>query len=466
MFVKKINKIALIFALFIFLIPGFALARDCSHCWCYISETDSCQHFTNESGSGNEPITDDIQCKNYCYNRSTDTESWLAKHCDDNYIDWNQSSGDICYQKTTTSGQDAESMPEEEYQFTEIEPRLSVPDFNVKFSDIAVTREGGRTVLNASYLAEYIAAIYQYMVGIATILAIVMIMYGGFRWITAAGNPETIGRAKDTIVSAIIGLAIALGSYTILNLVNPELVFLKPLELTAVDRAAADWSPLDSGIIAENQQYQAEIKAGGASPPDEYGNNNIPYFAQWTGGWEDDYCGPDPGNEDCRDISGNGCRLSSYAMVLKYYFPDQEIDPGVVSKYGGCACNAKPNSENFHKGPWGPVQSEKVDIQEAKELVNEGKPIVILCRPCVGLNKNRKAGRNYKGHYMVLTGYDSTNNEFTVNDPGSNPNKRITYMTPDMMSNPCEYANLSDPAIKGRCAKSLANPMLYYIHPQ
>ena len=119
--------------------------------------------------------------------------------------------------------------------FNAIEPRLSIPEISLKFSAY-VTEEGGKKYINVPYLAEYIAAIYQYMVGVATILAIVMIMYGGFRWVTAAGDSGKIGEAKKTITGAVVGLAIALGSYTILNLINPGLVGFKALRLAIVSR--------------------------------------------------------------------------------------------------------------------------------------------------------------------------------------------------------------------------------------
>jgi hypothetical protein len=164
---------------------------------------------------------------------------------------------------------------EVEYEYYEgaVEPNLSVPDFNVKFSDIVVAEQDGQKTISVPYLAEYIAAIYQYMVGIATILAIVMIMYGGFRWITAAGNPETIGRAKDTIVSAIIGLAIALGSYTILNLINPNLVEFKALSLISIEKEAFDtanfhpdeYDDISAEVLAmtTDEQWQCVIETFG-----------------------------------------------------------------------------------------------------------------------------------------------------------------------------------------------------------
>ncbi|MEK7516486.1 MAG: hypothetical protein AAB562_02720, partial [Patescibacteria group bacterium] len=66
-------------------------------------------------------------------------------------------------------------------------------------------------------LGQYLSILYNYLIGIAGVLATVMIMVGGVRWLLAAGDPGKIGAAKETIGSAVIGLALALGSFLLLN---------------------------------------------------------------------------------------------------------------------------------------------------------------------------------------------------------------------------------------------------------
>ncbi len=54
--------------------------------------------------------------------------------------------------------------------------------------------------------------------GVLSFLGVVFlcsIVYGGFLWMTAAGNEERIKKAKQIISNASIGLAIALGAYAI-----------------------------------------------------------------------------------------------------------------------------------------------------------------------------------------------------------------------------------------------------------
>jgi len=70
----------------------------------------------------------------------------------------------------------------------------------------------------------YIQAIYKLTIGIAGVLAVLMIVTGGLEYISSAANPNLKASAKTRIWSAIGGLLIALTAYLILNTINPDLV--------------------------------------------------------------------------------------------------------------------------------------------------------------------------------------------------------------------------------------------------
>jgi len=55
-----------------------------------------------------------------------------------------------------------------------------------------------------------------YIVGI---IAVIMIIWGGIRYITSGGDSKKVTDAKNTILYAIIGLVIAVLSYAIVNFV-------------------------------------------------------------------------------------------------------------------------------------------------------------------------------------------------------------------------------------------------------
>ncbi|MFH1745212.1 MAG: pilin [bacterium] len=61
------------------------------------------------------------------------------------------------------------------------------------------------------------------------IVAVVIILYGGFLWMTAAGNEDRSTKAKDLIIAGVIGMVIIMAAFMIVswvfrqsgNLINP-----------------------------------------------------------------------------------------------------------------------------------------------------------------------------------------------------------------------------------------------------
>jgi hypothetical protein len=59
------------------------------------------------------------------------------------------------------------------------------------------------------------------LVGVAFL---VLMVYGGFTWMTARGEDAKIDQAKETISAAIIGLVLIVGAYAITNFVTEKLI--------------------------------------------------------------------------------------------------------------------------------------------------------------------------------------------------------------------------------------------------
>jgi len=51
------------------------------------------------------------------------------------------------------------------------------------------------------------------------IIAVVIMLFGGFKWMTAAGNEDKVAEAKKLIAAGIIGLIIILSAFLIVNFV-------------------------------------------------------------------------------------------------------------------------------------------------------------------------------------------------------------------------------------------------------
>ena len=64
-----------------------------------------------------------------------------------------------------------------------------------------------------------IANVIQVILGFLGIVAVVMIVLAGFKWMTAGGNQTGVDEARKLLMSAVIGLVIILGAYGIANFV-------------------------------------------------------------------------------------------------------------------------------------------------------------------------------------------------------------------------------------------------------
>jgi len=60
-----------------------------------------------------------------------------------------------------------------------------------------------------------VANIINVAMGLLGIVAVLIILLGGFKWMTAMGNEDNIKKAKQLIVAGIIGLIIILSAYAI-----------------------------------------------------------------------------------------------------------------------------------------------------------------------------------------------------------------------------------------------------------
>ncbi len=75
-------------------------------------------------------------------------------------------------------------------------------------------------------LFTFLNYIFSISIGVAAILAVIMITIGGFKYMTGNSIPGLSG-AKDQIQNAIVGLLIVLTSILILGFINPEIVTLR-----------------------------------------------------------------------------------------------------------------------------------------------------------------------------------------------------------------------------------------------
>lgn len=64
---------------------------------------------------------------------------------------------------------------------------------------------------------DLIGRIIKALLGLSGSAALLMFVYGGFQYLTSAGDPAKVKKGKETLVNAVIGLVIIFGSFIIVN---------------------------------------------------------------------------------------------------------------------------------------------------------------------------------------------------------------------------------------------------------
>jgi heme/copper-type cytochrome/quinol oxidase subunit 2 len=71
---------------------------------------------------------------------------------------------------------------------------------------------------------EIAAGVINVIMGFLGIVAVVIILIGGFKWMTASGNEDKVQEAKNLIIAGIIGLVIILAAFAIAKFVLEQLL--------------------------------------------------------------------------------------------------------------------------------------------------------------------------------------------------------------------------------------------------
>ncbi len=99
------------------------------------------------------------------------------------------------------------------YKYLDVQPDPS----GLNGCHIIMTDAHHQFVLNNIWLIGF--AVVEALLRIAAILAIGYVVYGGVQYVTSQGEPDRTQKARSTIINAIIGLVIAVGSATLVSFI-------------------------------------------------------------------------------------------------------------------------------------------------------------------------------------------------------------------------------------------------------
>ena len=128
---------------------------------------------------------------------------------------------------------------------------------------------GDAPIKETANIGVYLEGIFKLGIGIASVLAVLMITIGGLQYMTS-DKVQLITDAKTTIISALWGLVLVLASFLLLQTINPNLVNfnlnLKPVLFVAPAPGQSAWKGGCSMFISDSTgTYYLNGKAHGNS---------------------------------------------------------------------------------------------------------------------------------------------------------------------------------------------------------
>jgi len=107
---------------------------------------------------------------------------------------------------------------------------------------------------------DKIASIINILLGFVGIVAVIYIIFAGFKWMTAEGNEEQIKQAKATIKNAVIGLGIVFLAFVIINFITKSLIdVVKNNETTESTTRPCEWTYDGINFCKEKTKVQCDI---------------------------------------------------------------------------------------------------------------------------------------------------------------------------------------------------------------
>jgi len=113
-----------------------------------------------------------------------------------------------------------------------------IPNISIPGSDFLKAEKG--VCINSDSIGYYIVALYKYGAGFAGIVAMFMLVFAGWQWLMAAGRADQISKAKDTIVSVFVGLALLFGGYLLMSQISENSVNFKDIGLARIEPIFSD----------------------------------------------------------------------------------------------------------------------------------------------------------------------------------------------------------------------------------
>ncbi len=197
---------------------------------------------------------------------------------------------------------------------------------------------------------------YLFSVGIAIVglAALFMLVIGGATYLLSAGNTATMGSAKKIMIDAVMGLVLALGSWLLLYVINPDLIGIDE-NIELLTRI----SPYAKQQVQSGAAAQGGSAAGGGATGSAVGGGSGYDLAEETARRADlSAANIDINKRPCRNAQDSDC--TSIAGL-----PQKSLDSliGLRGECANCVIVVTGGSEEGHAshGPGKDVFDLRVD---------------------------------------------------------------------------------------------------------
>jgi len=211
---------------------------------------------------------------NKCLPKRLDGISCVANH---------ECKSDSCIEnKCASSAASTEKKP-----YEAIAPTLQIAIPTIQpFTTKGIGQPDKDGMIELPFIGQYFAGLYQWALLVAGLICAAFIVFGGFMYVTSSGDKQKITLAKERITAALSGLFLLLSSYTILYIINPDLVNFKSSKIQVIEREELDIQQIvnagtDNDAAAEGvepncaadsdlQKIKGMVKLSGAALKDDY----------------------------------------------------------------------------------------------------------------------------------------------------------------------------------------------------
>jgi len=190
-------------------------------------------------------------------------------------------------------------------------------------------------------LTDAFQNLYTYIISIAGVIALTGLIIGGILYLTSAGDPEKLSKARKQILAAFFGIIILLSSYLILRTINPDLVSFEMPELEEIVFHPLDTPPSETKVpklLGKVEEIAEQLKKY-IIPGIDFSSQKIKELTEkcdcsntqplclCSGGGESDTCNPHicyagPGFQPCpnqSEIKINQKRVIAWKDEIMYY---------------------------------------------------------------------------------------------------------------------------------------------------